>query len=67
MSKVMTSAELIEVLKLFPDAVVSVSTVQYGEKNHYEAGYVRQSPQPVTGFECENGLIILNGGKEKTI
>lgn len=65
--KVMKASELIDLLKIFPDAVVAVSTVQYVEKNHYTAGYERQSPQSVTGIECQHDVIILNGGKEQTI
>lgn len=61
----MKAKELIQILQLDPDADVKVSTVEYYERNRYEAGYERGNSQEATSvnFNSETNVIRIDGGR----
>ena len=65
----MKAKDLISIFQSNPEAEIIVSTVQYYEKNHYEAGYKRDCYQQAESFTVDLGRneIQIEGGRERTV
>lgn len=62
----MKAKELIEILNsVNPEDDVLVSTVSYYERKYYAGSYERGTPQKTEGVSILNGVIVINGGKER--